>query len=132
MNRQEQYAQIRKLNSAVERMFKGYWDARRIFESKDFPWHEKTKPLYEKIRQTMEENYVDLSKWDYLSKSAAFEFKRNKPEKFTQEQLKEMRYLFSEGVTKTALARKYKSDVKTIYKFLAIKKPNDNEGNADG
>jgi hypothetical protein len=132
MNRQEQYAQIRKLSFAVKRMLKGYSDAKKIFECKDFPWHEKTKPLYEAIMQNMEEGYMGLLKWDYLSKSAAFEFKRNKPERFTPEQLKEMRYLFSEGVTKTALSRKYKSDVKTIYKFLAIKEPSDNESSDDG
>ena len=132
MNRQEQYAKIRKLSYAVKRMLKGYGDAKKIFECKEFPWHEKTKPLHEEIMQNMEQNYRELLKWDFLSKSAAFEFKNNKPERFTPEQLKLMRYLFSEGVTKTALARKYKSDVKTIYKFLAVKEPNDMEGNTNG
>jgi len=73
----------------------------------------------EEVRQDLEKVKYFREKILYLRRCIQEEFEATKPTRFTDEQLKEMRYLFSVGVSKNKLSKRYKTTLKVLSKYLS-------------
>jgi len=118
MKRTEEYRILQKLATNVSKMSKFHEKILKIFYYGDLTLSPEAQHIYNQVsdNESVVSSYV--FNCHKLAHELQKQFKMCKPARFAPEQLKEMRYLRSEGVAVAVLARKYKADKGTIKKYL--------------
>ena len=119
MSRQSQHKVMMKFATAVSRFNRQAKLIEKYLESPELPYASAwTNDQFLEVIQALEGMQDFKEKAIYFSRCIQEDFQAHKPTRITDEQLREMRYLFSVGVSKNKLTKRYKTTLKVLSKHL--------------
>ena len=120
MSRQTQYKVMMKLATAISKFDSHLNKMKECLESPELPVSSWREGDLIDVRQGLESIKDFRESVLYFRRCLQEDFPVLKPTRFTGEELKEMRYLFSVGVSKNKLTKRYQTTFGVLNKYLAI------------
>ena len=122
MSRVQEYKTLHKLKTAISRAQYHFAKAQKCLESEHLKIYPSAQWSYEQIGHGLAFTSLHLDHWANFYTFLLKEYETSKPDRFTPEQLKEIRYLHTNGVSIMKLAKNYNCAFDTIKKYLALTK----------
>ena len=122
MSRAKEYKTLHKLKTAISRTQYHFAKAQKCLESEHLKIYPSAQWSHEQIGHGLALASLHLSHWSNFCIFLLKEYETSKPDRFTPEQLKEIRYLHANGVSVMKLAKNYNCAFDTMKKYLKLTK----------